>query len=40
VTEEQFRIWMDAYGDAFERQDPDAAARLFEWWNAREEPRG
>jgi hypothetical protein len=29
VTEEKFRHWLDAYEDAFEGHDPDAAAALF-----------
>jgi hypothetical protein len=29
VTAEQLSAWLDAYADAFERQDPDAAAVLF-----------
>ena len=29
MTEERFSAWLDAYGEAFERQDPDAAAGLF-----------
>jgi hypothetical protein len=29
VTERELSAWLDAYGDAFERQDPAAAAALF-----------
>jgi len=29
MTEAQLRAWMDAYGEAFARQDADAAAALF-----------
>ncbi len=29
MTDEQFRAWIVDYGDAFERQDADAAAALF-----------
>ena len=29
MTEEQVSAWLDAYADAFERQDPVAAAALF-----------
>jgi len=29
VTEAQTTAWLEAYGEAFERQDPDAGAALF-----------
>jgi SnoaL-like domain len=29
VTEEQATAWLEAYGEAYEQQDPDAAAVLF-----------
>jgi ketosteroid isomerase-like protein len=29
VTEEQVTGWLEAYGEAFERQDPEAGAALF-----------
>ena len=29
MTEEQLRAWLDRYEEAFEGQDPDAAAALF-----------